>query len=311
MNSVQQWFQFFERVSCFYKERMLLSWKKHSHYDTDLWNSLAIFLESYAFERQGRKPDYFHAAVDALLTYKKAQKGDLTRDDAAKRIWELFSDSLGNQNLNEQNNPLCLKGTEYKRKNKRAQTRQLSVIKVVHENNGIRHMSFTAYLRERIIQNDIQGAFDLLKSIQGVGDKIASFYLRDLASIMEINLSQVENRHLLQPVDVWVARTVIHLDRNEFSRLKQKIEDGGELSNKEKTSLAKWIVRKSEKNRVNPELVNMGIWYFCSKVATSEYRLNRVLENINDLTMANNLVGEHAMWIENAGRNCQTSPDTA
>jgi hypothetical protein len=66
MNDIQQWLRFFEQVSSFYKAGMSLSWEKYPNHDTDIWDSLCIFCESYAFERQGRRPDYSHAAVDTL-----------------------------------------------------------------------------------------------------------------------------------------------------------------------------------------------------------------------------------------------------
>lgn len=302
MNGVQQWLRFFEQVSCFLKEGMFLSWKKYSNHTTDIWDSLAIFLEGYAFERQGRKPDYSHAAVDALLDYKKGN-GDLNQNDAADKIWNHFSNSLNGQKLNHQNNPLCPKKTSYQRKEKTYKTSQPSVIQIVSNNEDIQNKSFTTYLQHKIVKDkDIKNVFGLLMSIQGVGEKIASLFLRDLAYIMEINLSETQNRHLLQPIDIWVARTVISLDKNEFSYLKEKIKNGRSLNNKDKVNLAEWIVRQSEGNAANPELVNMGIWYFCSQIAISRYRLNKVL---NDLSGAKSLAHKHAMWIKNACKNCQ------
>jgi len=305
MNGVQQWLRFFEQVSCFHKEAMFLPWNEYSNHTTDIWDSLAIFLEGYAFERQGRKPDYFHAAVDALLDYKK-DNGDLNQNDAADKIWNRFSNLLNGQNLNYQNNPLCLQGTNYPKKYKGVEktytTTQPSVIQIVSDNKDIQNKSFTTYLKDEIVKDDIKRAFDLLKSIQGVSEKITSLFLRDLAHIMEIDLSKTQNRHLLQPIDIWVARTVISLGENEFSYLKEKIKNGRSLNNKDKVELAKWIVRQSEENAANPELVNMGIWYFCSQIAISRYRLDRVLK---DLSRATNLAHKHAMWIKNAFKNCQ------
>ncbi|MGB2865248.1 MAG: hypothetical protein WBC05_18105 [Sedimentisphaerales bacterium] len=308
MNRVQQWLRFFEQVSCFYKQGMILLWNEYPNHTTDIWDSIAIFLEGYAFERQGRKPDYFHAAVDALLGYKREHNGNMS-NNIVEDIWSRFSNLLNDQNLNYQNNPLCPQGKEYSKKykggRKNYKTSQLSLIQVVYENNNIRNKSFTTYLRERIIQNDIQGAFDLLKSIQGVSDKIASFFLRDLAYIMKIDLSKTQNRHLLQPIDIWVAKTVISLDEIEFSGLKGKIKNGRSLNNKDKVKLAELIVRQSGGNAANPELVNTGIWYFCSQIAISGYRLEIVLENLNDLSRAKSLAHKHAMWIKNACKNCQ------
>ena len=299
MNGVQQWLRFFEQVGCFYKQGMLLLWKEYPNHTTDIWDSLAIFLEGYAFERQGRKPDYSHAAVDALLEYKREHNGNMS-NNITEDIWSRFSNLLNGQKLNCQNNPLCPNGTFYRRKENTCKTSKLSVIQIVS------NKSFTTYFKDNIVKDkDIESVFDLLKSIQGVSEKIASLFLRDLAYIMEIDLSKTQNRHLLQPIDIWVARTVISLDKNEFSYLKEKIRNGRSLNNKDKLKLAEWIVRQSGRNAANPELVNMGIWYFCSQIAISKYRLNRVLENLNDLSRAKSLAHKHAMWIKNVFKNCQ------
>lgn len=305
MNGVQQWLRFFEQVSCFNKQGMILLWNnEYPNHTTDIWDSLAIFLEGYAFERQGRKPDYFHAAVDALLGYKREHNGNMS-NNIAEDIWSRFSNFLNGQKLNCQNNPLCPNGTSYRRKENTCKTSKLSVIQIVSNKINTQSNSLTTYLKDKIVKDDIKRVFDLLKSIQGVSDKIASLFLRDLAYIMEIDLSKTQNRHLLQPIDIWVARTVMSLDENEFSYLKEKIKNGRSLNNKDKVKLAEWIVRQSEGNAANPELVNMGIWYFCSQIAISRYRLNRVLENLNDLSRAKSLAHKHAMWIKNVFKNCQ------
>jgi len=303
MNNVQKWLQFFEQVSCYYEQGMRLLWEKYPNHTIDIWDSLAIFLEGYAFERQGRKPDYFHAAVDALFVYKLEHNGNLSKN-IDKDIWSCFKKLL-NGKSNNQNNPLCPKGTSYQRKQKTCKTSQPSVIQIV-SNNNIQNTPFTTYFKDKIVEDkDIKNAFDLLNSIQGVGNKIASFFLRDLAYVMEIDLSKTQNRHLLQPIDIWVARTVISLAENEFSKLKEKIKNGRSLNNNDKKGIAEWIIDKSGRNATNPELVNMGIWYFCSQIAISGYRLNRVLENFNDLSRAKSLAHKHAMWIKNACKNCQ------
>lgn len=309
MNSVQQWLRFFEQVSCYCKQGVLLLWKKYPNHTTDIWDSLAIFLEGYAFERQGRKPDYSHAGVDALLGYRRKHNGNMSKN-IAKDIWRRFSELLNNQELNYQNNPLCPQGMEYTKNYKEEKsirnytTSKPSIMEVVFDDMIPQKLSFTNYFRKKITEN-IQDAHNSLKTIQGTGDKIASLFLRDLAYIMEINLSETQNRRLLQPIDIWVARTVISLAGSGFSRLKEKIKNVRSLNNKSKAGLADWIIDKSGRNAVNPEMVNMGIWYFCSQIAISGYRLNRVLENLNDLSMAKSLAHEHAMWIKNACKNYQ------
>ena len=80
MKRIREWLQFFEQVSCFYREmHMLPSWRKYPDHLSDIWDSLAIFL-GYAFERQGRRPDYSPAAIDALLCCRQQNNGDFTQN---------------------------------------------------------------------------------------------------------------------------------------------------------------------------------------------------------------------------------------
>jgi len=126
----------------------------------------------------------------------------------------------------------------------------------------------------------------LLISIRGIGNKIASFFLRDLVDVMNINLGQIQNRNLLQPIDVWVERTIKILSNN------QKMN---------KNQISNWIVQTSNQNNINPERINMGIWFFCSNIVRSEYRLNTTLGNLNN---AQNLLNELRNNIRNVCQHC-------
>lgn len=278
MNGTQQWLQFFVQVSCFYREMYMLPlWKKYPNHLTNIWDSLAIFLEGYAFERQGRRPDYFHAAVDALFYCKQKTTGNMTKT-VAKDVWQHFSQLLNNQNLNRKNNPLYPQ---------QSPQQKCSVIEVILNSGVIRqNLTFTTYLQNQIKQNNnIQNTYGLVKSIRGIGDKVASFYLRDLVDVMNIAPNNVQNRHLLQPVDIWVERAVRILANNQGMN---------------KDQVAKWIVNTSGQ-QVNPERVNMGIWFFCSNIVASEYRLCKAL---NTLNIAQQFVNEFRMRIKNICHNC-------
>lgn len=285
MNHIQQWLQFFERVNCFYRQMSMLPlWNKYPNYNTDIWDSLSIFLEGYAFERQGRRPDYFYAGVDALL-YCKQQNNNNFTPVVTNMIWQRFSQLLNNQGLNPKNNPLYPSTNP---NNLQRIGNKLSIVEIVIQNNIVgQNLTFASYLQHQIIvTNNIQNVFNLIKNIRGIGNKVASFYLRDLVDVIGINLSNVNNRQLLQPVDVWVERTVRILSNNR-------------QLNRE--AVANWIVTNSLINNVNPEHVNMGIWFFCSQIITSEYKLNRTLVNFNT---AQDLLNDYRNRIRNVCQNC-------
>jgi len=257
---------------------MLPLWKKYSNHISDIWDSLAIFLEGYAFERQGRRPDYAPAAVNALFHYEKQNSGDI-RQSAANDIWQHFARLLNNRGLNEKMNPLY----------PRQSTPQKPSLMEMILNRGIvqQNVTFTTHFRNQINQNNnIQNAFNSVKSIRGVGDKITSLYLRDLVDVMNISANNVENRHLLQPIDVWVARTVKILANNQGMNPHQ---------------IANWIVSISTQHKINAERVNMGMWFLGSNIIASEYKLRNILKN---LYKARDLVNDFKTRIRNLHRYC-------
>ena len=266
----------FEKCSCFYIKMVYEVWEKYSRHKEDLWESLFIFLEYYAFERQGRKPDYFHAAVDALSKLKR-EKASLDKT-SAKRLWNIFKSILNDKSLNRIVNPLC-PSDEFLEKNN--QDEKLSLLEVVvKEKLSERKLTFTTYPLELIrIHNDVKPAFDFLKKIRGIGDKIAAFYLRDLVVLTRFRIKDnINNRYLLQPVDIWVKRVV------------EKIIAPSENNWKE---IAKRLTYESLRRNLMPEKVNMGIWFACSQIIRSGYRLQKV---IDDPTYLIRLIKSYKMY---------------
>jgi len=278
MDGNQQWLQLFENISCLYRHMLMLpTWNKYSNYQNNIWDSLSIFLEGYAFERQGRRPDYCHAAVDSLIHCR--QQNNLDPDC----IWNTFKKFLDNQKLNHRNNPL------YPSTNPDNITgigNKHSLIEVIL-NDDFSNRTLTSFVQHKIdVNKNIMEIFDFLKLIRGIGDKIASFYLRDLVVVVGINVADINKREYLQPIDIWVERTVKKLAGNKNMSIRQ---------------IAKWIVINCIQNNLNPEHVNMGIWFFCASIANSEYRLNQALANMD---MTHCLVSDFQMRVSNVCQNC-------
>ena len=275
MNGVQRWLQLFQDVSCFYRQMLMIPlWNKYPNYRNNVVDSLAIFLEGYAFERQGRRPDYFHVAVDSLIRCSNNLNPIC--------LWYNFKQSLNDQGLNHRNNPIYPSSNPDNIQNI---NNKMSVIEVVSRFQN--PVSLSQNLYNLIIQNnDIIQSFNSLRTIRGIGNKIASFYLRDLVVVLNLNLTNVQNRELLQPIDIWVERTAQYLARNQ---------------NMNKTQVANWIVINSIQYNLNPEYINMGIWFYCALIASSEYRLIQSLQNIN---MAQSLINDFRSRINNVCQNC-------
>ena len=72
----------------------------------------------------------------------------------------------------------------------------------------------------------------------------------------------------------------------------------------DKISVAKWIVDNSLKYKINPELVNKGIWFYSSSIIGSEYKLNKTLKNISD---AETMLDYFSKNVKSAYNNCVIS----
>jgi hypothetical protein len=243
----------FEGLSELYVLRYMQPvWEANAGFESDPWLSLRLFLQMYAFERQGRSPDYSFAAVDAIDENRSAP---LERA-SIRSVWNSFRRRL--RDLNYANNPLCPKGTKYSR-NYRKQKRSTKVTKLSVVQFAIKlERPLVKWARDCLEHNIPSQAHGQLCSINGVGNKIASFFLRDVASTFR--LAPTCDRHLLQPIDIWVRFVVHRLCKTD------KLDD---------TECANWIVAKSSK----PECMNQGIWYFCANVAqSSRYMVSRALQ---------------------------------
>lgn len=263
---MNQWLQLFEIIGCFYRELLLRPlWSKYPNHTIDIWESLALFLEGYAFEREGKQKNYPYAAVIGLLCVKR--NNGILNQNVAQQIWNCFSQLLNNQGLNPERNPL----------NPNMNTQQNSSLIDVILNNNLtqQNLTLTTYLENLIKQNNIEQAHQFLKTIRGIGDKIASLFLRDLVDVMGINLMrQIQRRDLLQPVDIWVKQTIKILCKNP------KISDA---------KIRKFIVNGSIRCGLNPERVNMGIWFFGSRIVGNIDKLKAILTNShNVLRLVNN-----------------------
>lgn len=272
--------RFLARLSHLYEGRFLQPlWNKYPNHENNDLDALTIFLEGYAFARQGAPNDFIHAASDTIQQLRESGK-TLTDGKIVREVWRGFCTLLQNSDLNYANNPLCPKGTEYMRnyrgESRVAHTSRLSApefLTTLTQKTG--SANIIAYAKRNLEQGQLKEVYYTLSrgdGINGIGGKIASFFLRDVATFY--NILPSKDRHLLQPVDVWVRRTSAQLM-------------GAETSDDE---LARWIVREAAKGDINPEAINQGIWYFGSQIGGSEYRVSCAL---NDLGYARTLVDEH------------------
>ncbi len=263
----EYFFPKFQKLAALYRKRFLepqiRAHKNWRELETSPWESLRFFLEHYAFERQGRSPEYGPAAADAVAELT-ARSNPKNSSKLAKNVWEKFQDKMNRQNLNHMNNPVCPYDTRYTHKDgTKAWTRGLSAVEFVDET--LHGQPMVEWAHQKVQRGEANEAHRALCGINGVRDKIASLFLRDVAISCNISGLSNESRRYLQPIDKWVRFVVRQLAEKE----------------KTDTAKAKFIVEHTQKsaNGNEPEEVNQGMWYFCVEVARSEYRVKQVFEN--------------------------------
>lgn len=241
-------------------------------------NGIMTFL-NIAFERQGRPPDWSEIAKDIIGERNDNDIYNMDKEKIAKRYWGKFKDEweyvtnkkIGNKNkgLNVGVNPFAPENEKYYRKykgkEKEYHAEGISVIALLIDLKKWEY-DIVRYVQEEVKQN-AGNVHTQLKKINGVSNKIASMFMRDVVTHYDIGNKIKKDRHLLQPIDVWVKRCCNYLPGHDF-----KNKNYGE------------IIVKICSDEINPEKVNMGMWLFSSQIVGNHYRLKKIMEqNKNDI----------------------------
>jgi hypothetical protein len=221
------------------------------------WDGLIVFLDGYVFERQRRDPRFPAAAVE-VARQLQAEGRRLSDAETPREAWTRFAARLQGVDLDEKGNPMAPRGTTYVRGGVAMQTRGLSAVELA----GSLEQSMVVFVRTLLREDRAIEAFDQLRTINGVGPKIASFFMRDVALVFD--LGPASQRFLLQPVDIWIERIARRLWFGEDAKL--RVQTVGERVASACASLG-----------LSPEHVNAGMWYFAARIAVSEGRLARAL----------------------------------
>jgi hypothetical protein len=105
-----------------------------------------------------------------------------------------------------------------------------------------------------------------LQRLHGVGPKIAAFFLRDMLVATAIPEEQIGGPHLVQPIDVWVRRAVVHL-----------IGDDTYASEARDPAAMKRMVDIARELAVPGAALNCALWVLGARLACSDAALKRAL----------------------------------
>ncbi len=232
-------------------------------------DSLRFFLLGYAFERQGSSRDFAVVANEVILEASKEKDFSSLK---AKKIWNTFAKKLSEVSVkpNHTRNPLCPKDTKYtNNKGNTKIVKQVSVIELAQEE--ISNVGIVSFAKEKLDLDQAKEAYRILNKINGVGPKIAPFFLRDVAVMCDCK-KILNNKKLLQPIDTWIRYCVRTCSGNT------------KLTDKE---CAGFLINSTDE----PEKANQGIWYFCAQVAQSSR--SKVKRSIKDSKYRESLIKKH------------------
>lgn len=249
-------YSFYEQIGDIYVNSFLLP-----SCNDDRFYGLYTFLKNYAYERQGGNAVYPYVASELI---KKWCEGNSTEQCVTEEFKTELEEYKKYKDSNDSND---VESTEFKGLNEKrnplydGSEKSKSIMEFMNK-NGKRPLKEILGIDKEDGVWDVKVAYDKIKEINGIGNKIASFYLRDLKEFHILNGKKIKivegDRWLLQPIDIWVRRIVKgHVEKD--------------ISNDQE--IAKGIVDSSLKNELNPERVNMGMWFFGSNIIGNRYKL--------------------------------------
>ncbi|NPV49639.1 MAG: hypothetical protein HPY60_00370 [Candidatus Methanofastidiosum sp.] len=121
------------------------------------------------------------------------------------------------------------------------------------------------YIIENIKSGEIKKVYSELDSIISIGHKIASFILRDIVYIynLEDEYLKSDEYAFVFPLDTWVVKvsnSIGILTEKE----KKQLKNLNGLPDNTKLSLSASIAERLNTNEINPIHYNQGAWYFGS-----------------------------------------------
>lgn len=115
---------------------------------------------------------------------------------------------------------------------------------------------------------DTIGTFMLLRNIHGIGDKVASFIMRDIVTILDVeNKIVVQNQILLQPIDRWIQGMAAFI-----------WNDLGHRTPFWLTALR--VVTKCREYGFSPARFNQGAWKYGSSTIVETQRIPKGITDL-------------------------------
>lgn len=217
----------------------------------DAISALLKFVNSYAYERQGSARAYRTIGTRVISEIFGDNILSITQKDVDS-AWRLYKkiakEEYGSLKLNETHNPLKSDGGVLCRLAEKGEK------------------NIYTYVKRLLRREGVEQAYIFIYSIRGVGPKITSLYLRDVAYL---ELDSAKHYHfLLQPIDTWLNQAIEIILKHTAEKAFKKTSDKQKL-----------IVELCRKAICSPIDFNQGAWIAGSVVAQDYGTFKDVIED--------------------------------
>lgn len=249
---------FLSRMGKLYTDTYLTSERNYAQFN-DAFEALLHFSTGYAFERNGAPPLFRQIAEQALVQTFAGKLQQITDQDT-KSCWTTCLKLAGRRKLNKNLYPL---------NPARSAGGNQGLLNLMLDKRIINLADWTTIFLRKNKAKEVHG---ILTGVRGIGRKIASFYLRDIAWLQKISESGFTNQGYLQPIDLWVNRAL------EYGVGKRKgiNYDTPDHSYWNKTDL---IIELCDDAGCSPIEFNMGSWMLGARVSNGKQDFRKILRD--------------------------------
>lgn len=229
--------------------------------------ALAIFYAHYAFERAGAPRSWGPLARSIVEGFPK----DSNFANLPELAWNEFTSRVDKPN--RKTNPLAVGASK------------MPATDFVGELSKDRH-NIISWAARMTGHGEVSVASAKLRSLQGIGPKIAAFFLRDVVTSYGVSESVLDDRACILPIDVWLRRGIAELVGRP---------DLVNESHDAQTSDAAIAWADSHKLRI--ATLDAGLWVLGARFARS---VPRMIDALKDRSAFEMLVNEELRQAESS-----------
>lgn len=229
--------------------------------------ALAIFYAHYAFERAGAPRSWGPLARSIVQDLPK----DSNFANLPELAWNKFTSRVDKPN--RKTNPLAVGASK------------MPATAFIRELSRDRH-NIISWAARMTAHGEASVASAQLRSLQGIGPKIAAFFLRDVVTSYGVSESVLDDRACILPIDVWLRRGIAELVGRP------------DLANESHDAQASdAAIAWADSHKLRIATLDAGLWVLGARFARSVPRMVAALQDRSAFEM---LVNEELLHAESS-----------